>query len=83
MKTTTMKKITLTRNGCTSAHPIERSDMKIGMLVLGEHVMLRIKGDCCGSTSYREYVVTGVMRTDRFGGRDTVTFERVTKEVSK
>jgi len=83
MKTNDLKKITLTRNGCMSARPIERSDMKIGQLVLGERVMLRIKGDCCGSTSYREYVVTGVVRTDRFGGRDTVTFERVTREVSK
>lgn len=77
-----MKKVTLNRNGQTHAKPREVSDLKAGQFQVGQHVMLRISGDCCyHSKEYSEYVVVKLEPCDRFGGgRETVTFERVDKE---
>ena len=77
-----MKKVTLNRNGQTHAKPREVSDLKAGQFQLGQHVMLRITGDCCyHSKEYSEYVVVDIKPCDRFGGgRETVTFERADKE---
>ena len=77
-----MKKVTLNRNGQTHAKPREVSDLKAGQFQVGQHVMLRITGDCCyHSKEYAEYVVVKLEPCGRFGGgRETVTFERVDKE---
>lgn len=77
-----MKKVTLNRNGQTHAKPREVSDLKAGQFQVGQHVMLRITGDCCyHSKEYSEYVVVKLEPCDRFGGgRETVTFERLDKE---
>lgn len=76
-----MKKVTLNRNGQTHARAREVSDLKAGQFQVGQHVMLRITGDCCyHSKDYSEYVVVKLEPCDRFGGgRETVTFERVGK----
>jgi hypothetical protein len=42
-----MKKVTLNRNGQTHAKAREVSDLKAGQFQVGQHVMLRITGDCC------------------------------------
>lgn len=80
-----MKKITLNRNGQTCAWARETSDLKAGRFQIGEHVMLRITGDCCyHSKKYSEYVVVKLEPCDRFGGgRETVTFERLDKKEGK
>lgn len=80
--TVKMKKVTLNRNGQTHAKPREVSDLKAGQFQVGQHVMLRITGDCCyHSKEYSEYVVVKLEPCDRFGGgRETVTFERLDKE---
>ena len=79
-----MKKITLNRNGQTSAKATEVSTMHADGLVVGQSVMLRIKGDCCPGmkpTPYKEYVVTAIKKTDRFDGKcSDVTFTVATKE---
>ena len=74
-----MKKVTLNRNGQTCARKRETSDLKAGRFKLGEHVMLRITGDCCyHSKSFAEYEVVGIRPCYSFGGgRENVTFERV------
>ena len=73
-----MKKITLTRNGQTSAKATEVSTMHADGLVVGQSVLLRIKGDCCPGmkpTPYKEYVVTAIKKTDHFDGKcSDVTF---------
>lgn len=72
-----MKKITLTRNGQTAPCDVETSTMHADGLVVGQGVMLRIKGDCCygGPSEYKEYVVTAIKKTDRFDGKcSDVTF---------
>ena len=76
-----MKKVSLNRNGQTHARAREVSDLKAGQFQVGQHVMLRITGDCCyHSKDYSEYVVVKLEPCDRFGGgRETVTFERVGK----
>ena len=47
-------------------------------LVVGQGVMLRIKGDCCPGmkpTPYKEYVVTKIVKSDRFDKKcSDVTF---------
>ena len=77
-----MKKVTLNRNGQTHAKPREVSDLKGGQFHVGQHVMLRITGDCCyHSKEYSEYEVVHIRPCYRFGGgRETVTFERVANE---
>ena len=77
-----LKKVTLNRNGQTHARAREVSDLKAGQFQVGQHVMLRITGDCCyHSKEYFEYVVVKLEPCDRFGGdRETVTFERVDKQ---
>ena len=77
-----LKKVTLNRNWQTHARLREVSDLKAGQFKVGQHVMLRITGDCCyHSKNYAEYVVAKIEPCDRFGGgRETVTFERVDKE---
>ncbi len=77
-----MKKVTLNRNGQTHAAAREVSDLKAGQFVLGQHVMLRITGDCCyHSKEYAEYVVVHIRPCFRFGGgREAVTFERFDKK---
>ena len=79
-----LKKVTLNRNGQTHARAREVSDLKAGQFQVGQHVMLRITGDCCyHSKEYSEYVVVKLEPCDRFGGgRETVTFERVDKKAS-
>ena len=73
-----MKNITLTRNGQTAPRDVETSTMHADGLVVGQGVMLRIKGDCCPGmkpTPYKEYVVTAIKKTDRFDGKcSDVTF---------
>ena len=80
-----LKKVTLNRNGQTHARAREVSDLKAGQFQVGQHVMLRITGDCCyHSKEYSEYVVVKLEPCDRFGGgRETVTFERVDKQEGK
>ena len=80
-----LKKVTLNRNGQTHAKPREVSDLKAGQFQLGQHVMLRITGDCCyHSKEYSEYVVVDIKPCDRFGGgRETVTFDRADKKEGK
>lgn len=76
-----MKRITLNRNGQVTPGDIEESDLKAGRFTAGEHVMLGITGDCCyHRKGYEEYEVVSVEPCDRFGGgRETVTFKRVTR----
>ena len=78
-----MKKITLTRNGQTSPRDTEVSTMHADGLVVGQSVMLRIKGDCCPGmkpTPYKEYVVTKIVKSDRFDKKcSDVTFVRTVK----
>ena len=73
-----MKKITLTRNGQTSPRDTEVSTMHADGLAVGQVVMLRIKGDCCPGmkpTPYKEYVVTKIVKSDRFDKKcSDVTF---------
>ncbi|MBR6734875.1 MAG: hypothetical protein IKL96_10830 [Kiritimatiellae bacterium] len=72
-----MKNITLTRNGQTAPRDVEVSTMHADGLVVGQGVMLRIKGDCCygGPTPYKQYVVTKIVKSDRFDGKcSDVTF---------
>ena len=79
-----LKRVVLNRNGQITAKAREVSDLKIGLFAVGQHVMLAITGDCCyHRKAFAEYVVTGVERVDRFGGRDRVTFERVEKRPAK
>lgn len=75
-----MKRITLHHNGREHLKAVEVSDRKPGQLVVGEHVMLAVTGDCCTHKVFSEYVVTDVKPIDRFGGRDQVTFERVKRQ---
>ena len=78
-----MKNITLTRNGQTAPRDVETSTMHADGLVVGQGVMLRIKGDCCPGmkpTPYKEYVVTAIKKTDRFDKKcSDVTFTVATK----
>ena len=76
-----MKKVTLNRNGQTHAKPREVSDLKAGQFQVGQHVMLRITGDCCyHRKAFEEFEVIEVKPCSRFGGgRETVTFQRVPK----
>ena len=73
-----MKKITLARSGQTSPKDTEVSTMHADGLVVGQGVMLRIKGDCCPGmkpTPYKEYVVTKIVKSDRFDKKcSDVTF---------
>jgi len=80
-----MKKITLNRNGQTCARNREISDLKAGRFQVFEHVMLGVRDADCGRISERaEYVVAKIEPCDRFGGgRETVTFERVSKKEGK
>ena len=80
-----LKKVTLNRNGQTHARAREVSDLKAGQFQVGQHVMLRITGDCCyHSKEYAEYVVAGIRPCYSFGGgRETVTFERVDRKEGK
>lgn len=81
-----MKKITLNRNGQTSAKATEVSTMHADGLVVGQSVMLRIKGDCCPGmkpTPYKEYVVTKIVKSDRFDKKcSDVTFVRAGKNAT-
>ena len=78
-----MKNITLTRNGQTAPRDVETSTMHADGLVVGQGVMLRIKGDCCPGmkpTPYKEYVVTAIKKTDRFDGKcSDITFTAAAK----
>lgn len=78
-----MKNITLTRNGQTAPRDVETSTMHADGLVVGQGVMLRIKGDCCPGmkpTPYKEYVVTAIKKSDRFDGKcSDVTFTAAAK----
>ena len=76
-----MKRITLNRNGQEVPRAVETSDLTAGRFRVGEHVMLDITGDCCWHRkAYEEYEVVSVEPCDRFGGgRETVTFKRVTR----
>ena len=77
-----MKNITLTRNGQTAPRDVETSTMHADGLVVGQGVMLRIKGDCCykGPTEYQQYVVTKIVKSDRFDKKcSDVTFTVATK----
>ena len=73
-----MKKITLTRNGQSEPCDVEVSTMHADGLAVGQCVMLRIKGDYCPGmkpTPYQEYVVTKIVKSDRFDGKcSDVTF---------
>ena len=73
-----MKKITLTRNGQSEPCDVEVSTMHADGLAVGQCVMLRIKGDCCPGmkpTPYKEYVVTKIVKSDRFDKKcSDVTF---------
>ena len=81
-----MKKITLNRNGQTSAKATEVSTMHADGLVVGQSVMLRIKGDCCPGmkpTPYKEYVVTKIVKSDRFAKKcSDITFVRAGKDAT-
>jgi hypothetical protein len=81
-----MKKITLTRNGQTSPRDTEVSTMHADGLVVGQSVMLRIKGDCCPGmkpTPYKEYVVTKIVKSDRFDKKcSDITFVRAGKNAT-
>ncbi len=72
-----MKKITLTRNGQTSPRDTEGSTMHADGLVVGQVVMLRIKGDCCYKhpSEYEQYAVAKIVKSDRFDKKcSDVTF---------
>lgn len=75
-----MKKITLTRNGQTAPRECEVSTMHADGLVVGQEVMLRIKGDCCPGnkpTEYKNYIVKSITPSDLFDGKSSdVTFEQ-------
>ena len=78
----TMKKITLTRNGQTSPRDTEVSTMHADGLVVGQVVMLRIKGDCCYKhpSEYEQYAVAKIVKSDRFDKKcSDVTFVRTVK----
>jgi hypothetical protein len=80
-----MKKITLTRNGQTSPRDTEVSTMHADGLVVGQGVMLRIKGDCCynGPSEYEQYVVTKIVKSDRFDKKcSDITFVRAGKKAT-
>ena len=55
-------------------------------LVVGQSVMLRIKGDCCPGmkpTPYKEYVVTKIVKSDRFDKKcSDITFVRAGKDAT-
>ena len=77
-----MKKITLTRNGQTSPRDTEVSTMHADGLVVGQVVMLRIKGDCCYNhpSEYEQYAVAKIVKSDRFDKKcSDVTFVRTVK----
>ena len=77
-----MKKITLTRNGQTSAKDTEVSTMHADGLAVGQVVMLRIKGDCCYNhpSEYEQYAVAKIVKSDRFDKKcSDVTFVRTVK----
>lgn len=77
-----MKKITLTRNGQTSPRDTEVSTMHADGLVVGQVVMLRIKGDCCYKhpSEYEQYAVAKIVKSDRFDKKcSDVTFVRTVK----
>ena len=78
-----MKRVTLNRNGQELPNARETSDLKAGRFTLGQHVMLSITGDCCYHRKlFLESVVADIKPCDRFGGgRETVTFERVIKNL--
>ena len=78
-----MKRVTLNRNGRKLPNARETSDLKAGRFTLGQHVMLSITGDCCDhSKLFQEYVVADIKPCNRFGGgRETITFERVIKDL--
>ena len=80
-----LKRVTLIRNGRTHARAREVSALKAGQLALGQHVMLRIAGDCCyHSKEYAEYVVVHIRPCFCFGGgREVVVFERVEGQEGK
>ena len=78
-----MKKITLTRNGQTSAKATEVSTMHADGLVVGQSVMLRIKGDCCYNhpSEYEQYAVAKIVKSDRFDKKcSDITFVRAAPE---
>lgn len=81
-----MKNITLTRNGQTAPRDVETSTMHADGLVVGQGVMLRIKGDCCPGmkpTPYKEYVVTKIVKSDRFDKKcSDVTFTVAAKSAN-
>ena len=80
-----MKKITLTRNGQTSPRDTEVSTMHADGLVVGQSVMLRVKGDCCynGPSEYEQYVVTKIVKSDRFDKKcSDITFVRAGKDAT-
>ena len=80
-----MKKITLTRNGQTSPRDTEVSTMHADGLVVGQGVMLRIKGDCCykGPSEYEQYAVAKIVKSDRFDKKcSDVTFVRAGKDAT-
>ena len=80
-----MKKITLNRNGQTSPRDTEVSTMHADGLVVGQGVMLRIKGDCCynGPSEYEQYVVTKIVKSDRFDKKcSDITFVRAGKDTT-
>ena len=77
-----MKKIPLTRNGQTSPRDTEVSTMHADGLVVGQVVMLRIKGDCCYNhpSEYEQYAVAKIVKSDRFDKKcSDVTFVRTVK----
>ena len=78
-----MKNVTLTRNGQSEPRDVEVSTMHADGLVVGQGVMLRIKGDCCPGqkpTPCKEYVVTAIEKSDRFDGKcSDVTFTAAAK----
>ena len=54
-------------------------------LVVGQGVMLRIKGDCCynGPSEYEQYVVTKIVKSDRFDKKcSDITFVRAGKDAT-
>jgi len=81
-----MKKITLARNGQREPRDVETSTMHADGLVVGQGVMLRIKGDCCPGmkpTPYKEYVVTKIVKSDRFDKKcSDVTFTAAAKSAN-
>ncbi len=76
-----MKRIILNRNGQTLPMAVEKSDLKAGRFRAGEHVMLGTRDADYGHVGgYYEYVVDRIEPCYRFGGgRETVTFQRVSE----